>query len=473
MLTLENSIIDNVINNEEYFVRTYGYLKQEYFKDQTSKLLFKKIKHIVDNNNIRPSYQDVLNVIENDKKVDNNNYSELLTLINDIKTQSDKKVNTELLFKQTEKWARERAFKTALIDSMKLVEADKELDESISLVEKALAINFTIDTGIFIWDDESAVNRYMKYLAVNTMKCGFKPWDDLTGGIEPETLTCIQAPINGGKTLSLCALAVEYNKSGYDVGYITLEMKDSKISQRIDANLVEMDMYDLKHGRPDPEKFFENYFKSKSKNPNAGRFAIKQYETGNANANTIKLLLGQWKTFNNFEPKVLFIDYLGIMGTVQTGIPKSNVHVYQKVVAEEVRALAQTQKIAIISALQVTKDAMKEVKKNKINAKLGMEDTGGSVGIPQTLDGLISSFELKEDISQYITDDVNTVYIWENSKTRNDNNNGQRIIVGVNTQRMKLVEINQGQNVNTQINHSALQSLNNEIDDYMSEFADI
>lgn len=478
MLNIEQSIINQIVTSDEFFTKTHSIIKSEYFKDEKTEKIFTKIKSIIEKYDRKPNLQDLSNYIELEKNIDNKVYKDL---VDEIGIIFDNKViiDDEIFIPTVLKFCKERAYRNSLLKGMESLKAGKNLYLPMEEMEKALSIEIDNDIGFDLFDRVSARERFAKNRDVNTIKSGFKPWDDITGGLENGTLNIIQAPTNGGKTLVMGYLAAKYAVQGYNVLYVTCEMADHKIALRQEASLCDTELDMFRKTITDVEDYLKLFDAMCDDNPNRGKMWIKEYPTGEANHLTIKNLVKQLKSKKNLKFDIIVVDYLMILNTTKK-INFDNTFAWQMAVAIELRGLAMTLKIPFLSGMQLTRDAMKSIKKQQDKANIGLEDMAGSIGVAQTIDTLITQYPLdKEKTTHYLNDTIKEVYRWTNSKTRNTDNKETPFYVGVNGAKMSLYEIDTPESRHTQVNQAAISKMDETINDWVKDndwakdFADV
>lgn len=472
MLSIEQSIINQIINSEDYYMKVHSILKPEYFKEEKPKILFYKIKTVIDKYDRRPTLQDISNILELDKTVDIDLYNDLNT---ELQTVFDEKVNIndDLFIPTTIKFCKERAYRNSLFEGMEALKSGRDLFSPMEKMESALSIDIDDDLGFDVFDEKSARERFPKYRDINTIKSGFKTWDDITGGLEPGTLNIIQAPTNGGKSLVMGYLASKYAIQGYNVLYVTCEMADYKIALRMEAGLCDTEMDLFRKTITDVDDYMEVFSAMSKDYPNHGKLWVKEYPTGEANHLTVKSLVKSLKAKKGIVFDIIVIDYLMILNTTKK-ISYDNTYAWQMAVAVELRALAMTLKIPFISGMQMTRDAMKTIKKQQDKASVGLEDMAGSIGVAQTIDTLITQYPLDRDKTQhFLNDKIKEVYKWCNNKTRNTDNKNQDFYVGVNGAKMALYEIDNPDNRTTEINQAVVNKMDTAMNDWIDDFGNV
>ena len=477
MLSVEETILNSIIHDENYFIEVFTKIKPEYFHEPISKQVFKRIKDIVTNHNTKPNLTDLMNYIQQDKSIKPELLLEYNKLFNKL-NQYKELPNSDLLKARTKTWAEENALKDFLINSMsKLDSKNFNRNEIIEKFEEVISIDFDNNFGTFVFNWDDAEKRFPKYRAVNMIKSGFQPWDEMTGGHEGGTLTAIQAPINGGKSLTMAFLATCFAIQGYNVVYFSMEMSEEKIAMRNEVNLIDIETKVLRNQLDDINLYKELFDAMKQLYPNAGDIYIKQYPSGHPTHIDFKNHLKELSLKKNYRPNIIFWDYLGICNTTKN-ISFDKTYAFQKAIGLELRGLvielSKLWNIPVfgITAMQVTGDAMKKAKKDKLKADIGMDDAAGSIGVPQDLDGLVTQIEIpRDDMTEFLNLGVDSGYLWINSKTRNDSNKDARVLVGVNFGKMKLIQLNQSVVDDSVVLTKSIEDAKKEVNDYFLDEA--
>lgn len=441
MSALETVILKNLISNETYLRQVIPFLEPEYFASTRHQTAFRLISSVFAKYN-KPPTKEVL-LIELDRtNADEHTYEETSEF---LKKEIDtvEALDQKWLIDTTEKFCKDRALFLALERSVILAEDKKSKQEPAAIIDiltKAIGVSFDSKVGHDHFDD--AGERYDLY----TQKVNKVPFDlDILntitdGGAEEKTLNLVLGGTNTGKTAVLCHLAAGYLKAGRDVLYITCEMADKKISQRIDANLFDLPLKQMKNLSK------EDYLKRLDiiKKKGAGRLQVKEYPTATANANHFRTLLNELKTKKSFVPKVIIVDYLGIC--TSSRIREGNSYTIFKSVAEELRGLFVEHEVVGWSAAQTNRNGVK-------NNDPDLGEVSESYGLSSTADFmlvLITDEELE----------ANGQIIGKQLKNRyNDKASNRRFLLGFDRQRMKLFDVEHAatptQNKNSPISSAA------------------
>ena len=422
---IQTHILNHLINDEDYCRRVIPFLKKDYFEG-THKVVFDLIVDFVAKHNKIPSGK----VLELElKKV--NAADDVLTqsnaLINEIKTKSD--LDIDYLINESEKWCRDRAIYNAIMESIQIIDGKgKNKGEGAipEILSNALGVNFDPNIGHDYIDNSS--DRFDFYNTTETRI----PWDldyfnKITkGGLPNKTLNIAMAGTGVGKSLFMCHCAAANLEIGKNVLYITMEMAEERIAERIDANLMD---YPIQQLNTLPKNVFDSKIQNIAK-ASIGKLIVKEYPTGAAHTGHFRALLNELKLKKNFMPDIIYIDYLNICASSRVrGIGGSiNTYSYVKSIAEELRGLAVEFNVPIVSATQTTRSGYS-------NTDVGLEDTSESFGLPATADlmfALISTEEL-EDLGQILVKQLKNRY--------NDPTKYKRFVVGIDRSRMKLYDV--------------------------------
>jgi replicative DNA helicase len=422
---LENIILGNLLDNDEYFRKTLPFLKPEYFSGE-HRILLNKIQEYSVKYNKSPTKQALAISIEEDRKVSENELPALSEWLNTIVTSTNN--DPQWLLDETEKYCKDKAIHNAIMEGIQILDGrNKELgpDALPDLLAKALQVGFDNNVGHdYI---ENADKRYEFYHRLEEkMPFDLAMFNEITeGGLANKTLNVALAGTGVGKSLFMCHMAANAISQGKNVLYITLEMSEERIAERIDANLMNLPIGQLKDLS---KQMFEDRI-SKINAKIQGRLIVKEYPTASAHAGHFKALINELKLKRNFSPDIIFIDYLNICSSsrFKSG-SNQNSYIIIKSIAEELRGLAVEEDLPIVTATQTTRGGYN-------NSDVELTDTSESFGLPATADlmfALISTEEL-EKLGQIMVKQLKNRY---SDITRN-----KRFMIGVDRPRMKLFDI--------------------------------
>jgi replicative DNA helicase len=424
-MRLEQQILSRLIYDENYCRKVIPFLKREYFIDRKESIVIHEISEFFTKYN-KPVTKDIL-AIEVSNRTDIND-KELVEVNSFIDSLVDAPTNDEWLLTNTEKFCKDKAVYNAILTSIRIQEGrDKTFttDSIPSILSDALAVSFDNHVGHDYLDD--ADTRYEFYHRVEE-KVAFdlEMFNKITkGGLSKKTLNIVLAGTGVGKSLFMCHVAAGALSAGKNVLYITMEMAEERIAERIDANLLNLTMDELKVIDKD---IYESRLAKLAKKTQ-GKLIIKEYPTAGAHAGHFRALLEELKLKREFKPDIIMIDYLNICASQRMKQGGSiNSYTYIKAIAEELRGLAVEYNVPIVSATQTTRSGY-------TNSDPGLEDTSESFGLPATADfmfALVSNEEL-EQLNQIIVKQLKNRY--------NDPGFYKRFVIGVDRAKMKLYDV--------------------------------
>jgi replicative DNA helicase len=424
---IEFLVLRNLLHNEEYLRKVIPFIKSEYFQDYNQKIVFEEIMSFVSEYNEVPS-KEVLSIeIEKRKDINDTSYQEISKLISYLDNEPAEK---EWLENTTEKWCRERAIYMALMESIAIADGqdDKKQPDAIpSILSDALAVSFDNHVGHdYLQDYAERFDLYNK--KEEKIEFDLEFFNKITkGGLPNKTLNIALAGTGVGKSLFMCHVASSVLLQGKNVLYITLEMAEERIAERIDANLLNVNIQEIADL---PKQMFETKVNNIAQKTQ-GTLIIKEYPTASAHAGHFRSLLNELALKKSFRPDIIFIDYLNICASSRYRAG-SNVNSYTtvKAIAEELRGLACEANVPIVSATQTTRSGYG-------SSDVELTDTSESFGLPATADlmfALISTEEL-EGLGQIMVKQLKNRY--------NDLNMFKRFCIGVDRAKMRLYDCEQ------------------------------
>jgi len=422
---LPTHILNHLLNNEEFCRRVIPYLEKTYFEGE-HKVVFDLIVQFVAKNNKLPTSK-VLELELSKVSAPDNVLTNAATLIREIQRRSD--IDTDYLISESEKWCRERAVYNAIMDSIQIIDGkDNERTEGSipDILSKALGVSFDQAIGHDYIDNST--DRFDFYnTEEQRIPFDLDYFNKITkGGLPNKTLNIALAGTGVGKSLFMCHCAANALEQGKNVLYITMEMAEGRIAERIDANLMDLPIQQLETL---PKNVFNSKIEKIAKGA-IGKLIIKEYPTGAAHTGHFRALLNELKLKKNFRPDIIYVDYLNICASSRMrGLGGSiNSYSYVKAIAEELRGLAVEFNVPVVSATQTTRSGYS-------NTDVGLEDTSESFGLPATADlmfALISTEEL-DDLGQMLVKQLKNRY--------NDPTKYKRFVIGVDRSRMKLYDV--------------------------------
>jgi len=428
---IESLILRGLIYDENYTRKILPYVKEIYFETSIGRSLFGIVKEYFVEYNSTPSSEAIAIAVE---RVDDLNEDEFKSLIETAESlcssEVPKEKNVEFLIDETEKWCKERAVYLALLESISIHDgkSDNPRDSIPQLLSEALAVSFDPHVGHdYLQDYKERYDFY--HVKENRTSFGLEYFDKITkGGLPDKTLNIALAGTGVGKSLFMCSFASSVLMQGKNVLYITLEMAEERIAERIDANLLDTNVQDIIEI---PRPMFETKITNLQKKTQ-GQFFVKEYPTASAHAGHFDSLIKELQLKKDFVPDIVFIDYLNICNSSRYRAG-SNVNSYTvvKAIAEELRGLAVKYKVPIVSATQTTRSGFS-------STDVSLTDTSESFGLPATADfmfALISNDEL-EQMGQIMVKQLKNRY--------NDPTLHRKFVVGIDRAKMRLYDVEQG-----------------------------
>ena len=427
MEQIEFLILKNLLHNEKYLRKTIPFIKEEYFQDSNQKIVFEEVSSFVQKYNELPTKEILTIEVEKRSDINEESFKEVTHLIGCL---DDSPVEFEWLVDTTEKWCRDRAIYLALLDSIAIADGkdEKKNPEAIpSILSDALAVSFDNNVGHdYLQDYEERFNFY--HQKESRIQFDLEYFNKITkGGLPNKTLNIALAGTGVGKSLFMCHMAAASLMDGHNVLYITMEMAEEKIAERIDANLLNIGIQDITDL---PRPMFDSKVDSIAKKTQ-GSLIIKEYPTASAHSGHFKSLLNELSLKKSFKPDIIFIDYLNICASSRYRAGSNvNSYSYIKAIAEELRGLAVESNLPIVSATQTTRSGFG-------SSDVELTDTSESFGLPATADlmfALISTEEL-EGLNQILVKQLKNRY--------NDPTMNKRFVVGIDRAKMRLYDCEQ------------------------------
>ena len=423
---LEQTILRNLLTDEEYMRKVLPFIKPDYFQG-IYKVLFREAGKFVGKYNKLPTAESFKIELDQSEKLNDEQYNMAMDIVPQLFTSE--KVDDKWLLDTTEKWCQDRAIYLAIMESISIIDGKHEqLTKGAlpDLLSNALGVGFDLKVGHdYI---ENAEDRYEFYhTEEDRLPFDLEYFNKITkGGVPRKTLNIALAGTGVGKSLFMCHVASSALVQGFNVLYITMEMAEERIAERIDANLLDVPIDQLDKISKDRFTLMVNNIAKKT----TGKLIIKEYPTGSAHAGHFRALLNELKLKRQFEPDLIFIDYLNICASSRMKGMGGAIHSYSyiKAIAEELRGLAVEFDIPIFSATQTTRSGYS-------NSDVGLEDTSESFGLPATADlmfALISTEELEQQ-GQFMVKQLKNRY--------NDPTIHKRFVIGVDRSKMRLFDV--------------------------------
>jgi replicative DNA helicase len=421
---IEETILRNLLFNEEYYRKVIPFLKAEYYETYHEKVIFEEIAEFAAKYDKIPTKEVLAINLQSRADLTEETFKDSLQGVNSL---TDEWVDYDWLLDATEKWCQDRAIYLALMQSIKIADGgDKRLDKGAipSILQDALAVSFDEHIGHdYI---EQASDRYEFYhRKEEKIPFDLEKFNFITkGGLSNKTLNVALAGTGVGKSLFMCHMAGSALTQGYNVLYITCEMAEEKIAERIDANLLNVNVKDIVEL---PEVLFSSKVNEIAKKTR-GKLIIKEYPTASAHVGHFKALLSDLKLKKDFKPDIIFVDYLNICASVRYKGAIVNSYTYVKAIAEELRGLAVECSLPIVSATQTTRSGYG-------NSDPDLTDTSESFGLPATADfmfALISTEELEQQ-GRLLVKQLKNRY--------SDLVTSRKFMVGIDRAKMKLYDV--------------------------------
>lgn len=424
-MRIEDTILASLTQNEEFARKAVPFLEPEYFSDKVEAALLTEITTFFTKYNKLPTKEVLrVQVVQRRDLTENeveSAYEKIESLNSDIPSN-------EWLLEKTEKFCKDKSVYNAILRSIKIIDGkDKQFSEDAipKILQDALAISFDTAVGHSYIDD--AESRYEFYTRKEEkLEFDLEILNKITkGGLARKTLTLLAAQSGGGKSLVMSHFAASALRKGKNVLYITLEMAEERIAERIDANLMGVDIDKL-------AEMSRDEFMTKVQKIGArahGKIVIKEYPTGSAHSGHFRGLLEELKIKRNFKPELIIVDYLGICASSRMKMGGSvNSYSYIKSIAEELRSLAVEYDVPMISATQVNRNGFD-------NSDIELTDTSESMGLVHTADLMLALIRTEE------LDEINQLMIKQLKNRYADTATNKRFVVGINRARMKLYDL--------------------------------
>jgi replicative DNA helicase len=441
---MEQTILKNLIFNEEYLRKVLPFLKTEYFSDSVEKLLFNEIKDFTQTYNTTITPEALAISVREKRNLTDEEVSKSGSYIDEVVKTKDETSPMQWLTDKTEKFCQEKAVYNAVLGSISILDGkDKNQGKGAipKLLSDALAVSFDNSVGHdYLENSDSRYEFYHHKEERIPFDLDF--FNKITkGGLPNKTLNIALAGTGVGKSLFMCHVAASCLVQGKNVLYITLEMSEEKIAERIDANLLNVKLDDLAQL---PKDLYDRKV-AKVREKTTGKLIIKEYPTAAASTTHFRTLLNELNLKRSFVPDIIFIDYLNICcsSRIKAG-SNINSYTYVKAIAEELRGLAVEVGVPLVSATQTTRSGY-------TNSDPGLEDTSESFGLPATADfmfALISNEELEE---------LGQIMVKQLKNRFNDPTYHKRFTVGIDRAKMRLYDVDQaGQQGISDAGHSGV-----------------
>ena len=427
-LKIEEITLSKLILNDTYTRKVLPFIKDEYFDTTSHKILFSTLTEYVNKYETTPEPNALKIEVEKRRDISEEIYREVESFIDNLDRDQ---YNEDWLVETTEKWCKERAIYLALMESVKIADGQDKTrtkDAIPSIMSEALGVCFDESVGHdYIQDSDDRYDFYHK--KEEKIPFDIEYLNKITkGGLPNKTLNIALAGTGVGKSLFMCHLAGSVLLQGRNVLYITMEMAEEKIAERIDANLLDIPIQQLTSPLLTKEKYSSKLLQLKQKTQ--GKLIIKEYPTASAHVGHFKALLNELSMKKGFSPDIIFVDYLNICASSRYKGTIVNSYTYVKAIAEELRGLAVEQNVPIVSATQTTRAGFG-------SSDVDITDTSESFGLPATADlmlALISTEDL-EGLNQIMVKQLKNRY--------NDPTMYKRFVIGIDRSKMRLYDCDQ------------------------------
>ena len=425
-MRIEETVLRHLIHKDSFARKALPFLRDEYFSDPSERIIFHRINEFTQEYKSVPSQEALQIDLEKIKNLSEDEYSKCVTIINNLNEPDP--VDEQWLVDATEEFCQERAIYNAIMDSIGIIDGKDKARTKGSIPEilsSALAVSFDSHIGHdFLEDYEQRFDFYHR--VEERVPFDIEMLNTVSrGGLPRKSLNIILAGTGVGKTLAMCHFAASNLLLGKNVLYITMEMAEEKIAERIDANLLNVAIDELSSIPVD------SYQKKvdRVRNKTTGKLIIKEFPTASAHVGHLRHLLNELHLKRSFVPDIIYIDYLNIClsSRIKSGA-NVNSYTYVKAIAEELRGLAVEKNLPIISATQTTRTGYS-------NSDPGLEDTSESFGLPATADFMIALVSTEE------LQDLNQIMVKQLKNRYNDPTINKRFVVGVDRTKMRLYDL--------------------------------
>jgi len=423
---LEQTILANLIHNEEYCRKVIPYIRESYFDEPSIKKIFASFAEYVDQYKEPPSIEALKIVIDGRKDLNEEMFKDVIRTVDELKI--DKDTNQVWLINETEKFCQDRDLINSVRKAIMIIDGqDKTHDKGAipKLLSDSLGISFDTHIGHdFLEDFESRYEFYHR--KEERIPFGIEIMNKITkGGLPKKSLTCFLAITGAGKTLVMCDMAATHLLYGKNVLYITMEMAEERIAERIDSNLLDVTIDQLQE--LSKEVYKKKIGRIKDKTP--GKLIIKEYPTGSAHAGHIRYLINDLRMKHSFTPDIVFIDYLNLCSSSRIkGAAAASSYTVVKSIAEELRGLAMEFNIPIVTATQANRSAFE-------SSDIDMTNTSESIGLAATVDAMFALITTEE------LEGMGQLMIKQLKNRWGDLSYYRRFVVGIDRSKMKLYDL--------------------------------
>tara|TARA_B100000927_G_scaffold64841_1_gene51097 strand:+ start:746 stop:2128 length:1383 start_codon:yes stop_codon:yes gene_type:complete len=421
--SVEDLVVSSLLHNVDFTRKTLPHIKTEYFENYNNKVIYEELSSYFTEYDSLPSKEALRIEIESRSDLNETTFTEIKQTI-DLSTEEPHEI--DWLVHTSEKWCRDRAIYNALLESIQIADGNSETqgrDAIPSILSNALSVSFDNSVGHDYLDDSD--QRYQYYHRVEEkIPFDIELLNKVTkGGLSKKTLNVALAGTGVGKSLFMCHCAAANLAAGYNVLYITLEMAEEKIAERIDANLLNVNVQQLETL---PKPMFDSKIEKVQKKTQ-GRLLIKEYPTASAHVGHFKSLLQELSIKKSFVPDIIYVDYLNICSSSRYKGAIVNSYTFVKAIAEELRGLAGEHNVPIVSATQTTRSGYG-------NSDVDLTDTSESFGLPATADFMVALISTEE------MEELNQIMVKQLKNRYNDPTVNKRFVVGIDRAKMRLYD---------------------------------
>jgi replicative DNA helicase len=436
---IEKTILSNLILNEDYSRKVFPYLKEEYFEDIALRKVFSTVSEYVEKYKEPPSVEALRIAVDNRKDLNEDNYNQVNELINTFSIDVD--TNVQYLIDETEKFCQDKDLYNAIRKSINILDGESSIGkgEIPKLLSDSLGISFDTSVGHdFLNDFEDRYEHYHK--KEERIPFDIDIFNKITkGGLPRKSMTVLLATTGGGKSLLKCHMAANHLMYGKNVLYITMEMAEEEIGRRIDANIMDITIDQVQEIPRDV--YGKRMARYKTKTP--GKLVIKEYPTGSVHSGHFRHLLNELSLKKNFQPDVIFLDYLNICASSRVrGAAAANSYTLVKSIAEEVRGLAMEYNCAVVTSSQFNRDGYG-------NSDVDLTNTSESMGITHTADAIFAIVTSEQ------LDDLGQIMIKQLKNRWGDIGYYRRFLVGIDRAKMKIYELEESAQRNINVDDSS------------------
>ena len=424
--TIERTALTQLVSNEEYARKVLPFIKRDYFSDRIERTIFEEITKFVEKYKKIPTQTSLEIEVQSRKDLNETDFKKVISVIKTLKT--DENVNFDWLVDTTEQFCKDKAVYNAIVEGIQIIDGkdkSRNADAIPNILTEALSVGFDNTVGHdYLLDSDSRYDYYHKIEEKIPFDLEF--FNKITkGGLPPKTLNIVLAGTGVGKSLFMCHVSANCLAQGKNVLYITLEMAEERVAERIDANLMNVsmeDLYDL------PKRMYDDKIQKIIKST-TGKLIVKEYPTASAHSGHFRGLIKELALKKSFKPDILFIDYLNICSSSRfKGSTSVNSYMYIKAIAEELRGLAVETNVPIMSATQTNRAGF-------VSTDIGLEDTSESFGLPATADLMFALISNKE------LDELNQIAVKQLKNRYNDPTINKKFVLGIDRSRSKLYDV--------------------------------